>query len=341
MAAVLDTQSHSAARPSVNGIHSVVLGACLTAGLCLTAWATAGFAGLAAILLVVAAVLIFEPQIPGLSMIELYKGEKQTNDASQILSLVEVLAYRAGLPARPDLYVIPSLTLSAFSSGTPDRPAIALTEGLLRRLTLRETAGVLAHEMAHIRNGDVAVFRLADWLARLTPFMALAGVCLAIGNLIAATGGEQISPWGVIALLYAAPALSSFLQLSLSRAREDDADAQAALLTGDAMGLASALQRMESSTGNILDDFRIPLAGRRVAYPSLLRAHAADKVRIGRLLSAKAASPVSNGQHLAPPHQSRFPTFDPLVIVEQPRVSLVGYGPGDMRPRTRWSGLWY
>ena len=324
-------------KPSVNGIHSAVLVAALTCGLCLLAWGVAGFAGLAVVLLSVAAVLIFEPKVPGLALIELYKGEKQTNGSSQIVSLVEVLAYRAGLPSRPELYVIPSLTLSAFTTGTADKPAIAVTEGLLRRLTLRETAGVLAHEMVHIRNGDLAVFRFADWLSRLTPMMAIAGAGLAVANIVAATGGEQFTSWGVVVLLFAAPALSSALQLALSRAREDEADAQAALLTGDAMGLASALQRMESSTGSAWDDVRLPVAGRRVPYPSLLRAHASDKVRIARLL-APLPGQMTHQNPLQPPP---LPKFEPLVIVEQPRVSLVGYGPGDMRPRTRWTGLWF
>lgn len=332
-----DLPSPRPRRPSINGIHSAVLVIAITAGLCLMAWGVAGFAGLAAVLLLVAAVLIFEPKVPGVTLIELYKGEKQTNSSSQIVSLVEVLAYRAGLPSRPELYVIPSLTLSAFTTGATGKPAIAVTEGLLRRLTLRETAGIIAHEMVHIRNGDLAVFRFADWLARLTPVMAIAGTGLAIANLVAATGGEQVTSWSIVALLFAAPALSSALQLALSRAREDEADAQAALLTGDAMGLASALQRMESSTGSPWDDFRLPIAGRRVPYPSLLRAHASDKVRIARLL-APLPGQSKDQDALQPPPLAKF---EPLVIVEQPRVSLVGYGPGDMRPRTRWTGLWF
>lgn len=337
MATLVESELPSPHRPSVNGIHSAVLVAALTADLCLLAWGVGGFAGLAAVLLSVAAVLIFEPKVQSLSLLELYKGEKQANDQSQIMSLVEVLSYRAGLPSRPDLYVIPSLTLSAFTTGTTDKPAIAVTEGLLRRLTLRETAGVLAHEMAHIRNGDLAVFRFADWLSRLTPVMAIAGAGLAIANLIAATGGEQYASWVTIALLYAAPAASSALQLSLSHARESEADAQAAILTGDAMGLASALQRMESSVGSPWDDVRLPVAGRRVPYPSLLRAHASDKVRIARLLTPLPGRPAGQDPLQPPP----LPKLEPLVIVEQPRVSLVGYGPGDMRPRTRWTGLWF
>ncbi|MEQ1578828.1 MAG: zinc metalloprotease HtpX [Hyphomicrobium sp.] len=328
MTALVENELPSQPKPSINGIHSAVLIAALTCGLCLTAWSVAGFAGLAVMLLCASAILIFEPKIPGLSLIELYKGKKQANDTSQVSSVIEVLAYRAGLPQRPDLYVIPSLTLSAFSTGTPEKPAIAVTEGLLRRLTLRETAGILAHEMVHIRNGDISVFKLADALARLTPLMALTGVALAGANLVAVTLGEQVAPWIAVAFLYVAPALSSALQLSLSRAREDEADAQAILLTGDAMGLASALQRMESSMGTPWDDFRIPIAGRRIPYPALLRSHAPDKVRIARLLTTRAGS------------QQR-PAFEPLVIVEQPMVSLVGYGPGEMRPRTRWNGLWF
>jgi heat shock protein HtpX len=257
-------------------------------------------------------------------MIDLYGSELQAPDASQISSLVDVLAYRAGLAERPDLYVIPSLTLSAFSAAPAGRPAIAITEGLLRRLTLRETAGILAHEMAHIRNNDVAVFKYADWLARLTPLMAWVGVALAVINIAVMSEGFEAAPWGVVALLFCAPALANWLQLSLSHAREDEADAQAAAMTGDPMALASALNRMDNTTGSLRDDFRLPVAGRLVPYPSLLRAHAPDKTRIARLL---ARAPRAG--------------FEPLVIHEQPSVSLVGYGPGDMRPRMRWTGLWY
>ena len=321
---------------SINGIQCAVLIAALAGGLCLAAWSIAGLAGIAVGLLCAAAILIFDPKVPGLSLLDLYGAEKHTAETSQVASLVDVLAYRAGLSERPDLYLVPSLTLSAFSTTAGDRPAIAITEGLLRRLTLRETAGVIAHEMAHIRNRDLKVFRFADWLARLTPVMALAGLGLAIANVIAVPLDEQFAPWGAVVFLIAAPALSSLLQLNLSHAREDKADAEAAQLTGDPMALASALQRMEGRTGTLWDDFRLPVASRRVPYPSLLRAHAPDKARIARLV-ALGAGPA--GRAGLGPDSGQ--AFEPLVIVEQPMVSLVGYGPGDMRPRTRWSGLWF
>lgn len=328
MTALLHDALPKASKPSGNTLQSAVLLVAFFAGLCLTAWSLAGLAGLAIGLLTAAVVLIFDPKVPGFSLLDLYGAEKHGSQTSQISSLIDVLSYRAGLAERPDLYVIPSLTLSAFSVATETKPAIAITEGLLRRLTLRETAGIFAHEIAHIRNGDLKVFRFADWLARLSPLMAIAGLCLAMANLVAISVDEQFAPWGAVALLYAAPALTSLLLMTLSHGREDDADAQAAGLTGDPMALASALQHLESSPGSLSDDFRLPLAGRRVPYPSLLRAHGQQKARIARLLSHPSA--------LAP-----APAFEPLVIVEQPMVSLVGYGPGDMRPRTRWSGLWF
>ena len=326
MTTLVQNRLPSVPKFSTNAVQAALLIVALTAGLVLTAWSVAGLSGLTVMLLSVAAILVFEPKIPGLSLMDLYRAEKQGADQNQVSSLVDVLAYRAGLTKRPDLYVIPSLTLSAFSMSHTNGPAIAVTEGLLRRLTLRETGGILAHEMIHIRNGDTGVFKLADALSRLTPVMAVIGVVLTLANLVAATGGDQLAPWTAIAALYCAPALSSALQLWLSHSREDDVDRQAAALTGDAMGLASALQRMQASTGSFWDDFRLPLPGRRVPFPSLLRSHALDKVRIARLLNPQAAIP---------------PGFDPIIIVEQPMVSLVGYGPGEMRTRTRWTGLWF
>jgi heat shock protein HtpX len=216
------------------------------------------------------------------------------------------------------------MTLNAFATGTPRNSAIALTEGLLRRLTLRETAGVLAHEMSHIRNNDLQVMGLADIVTRFLQLMSYAALALAIMNVFALlTHGETVS-WLAIALLYLAPALSSLLQLALSRTREFDADLEAAGLTGDPLGLASALRRLETYTGHFWEDLMFPVPARRVPQPSLLRSHPNTQERVNRLLGLDGKT-----------------QLEPLVIVEQPMMTLVGYGPGEMRPRYRWPGLWY
>lgn len=286
-----------------------------------------GAVGVAVAAAAVAVLFAAAPRIPPEAVMRLYRATHLPRDDSQLSSLVDVLAYRAELKRRPEVYVIPSMTLNAFAAGSPDHSAIALTEGLLRRLTLREIAGVLAHEMSHIRNNDLWVMSIADVATRLLQLMAYVALALAAINLLAMlSGGETISWWAIL-LLYLAPALSSLLQLGLSRAREFDADAEAAGLTADPMGLASALRRLETYTGRFWEDLMFPVPARRVPHPSLLRSHPATKERIDRLL-ALPGDAVETG-------------LAPIVIVEQPMISLVGYGPGEMRPRYRWPGLWF
>ena len=288
-------------------------------------WGAAGLLAAPALLALVCAAAV---RVPPEVVMRLYRAAPVPRDDSQLASLMDVLAYRAALPQRPDLYVVPSLTLNAFSAGSRDHPAIAVTEGLLRRLSLAETAGVLAHEIAHIRNNDLLVMGLADVITRVLQLMSYAALGLALYNGLAFLTGEDMISWWTVLALYLAPALWSLLQLSLSRDREFQADADAAALTGDAEALASALRRLETSTGHFWEDLMFPVPARRVPHPSLIRSHPETEDRIQRLL---ALEPACVGQD---PHA-------PLVIVEQPMVSLVGYGPGDMRPRYRWPGLWF
>lgn len=287
-----------------------------------------GFGGLFAVPVLLAIVCGLAVRMPPDAVMRLYQAAPMPQDESQLASLVDVLSYRASLPRRPDLYVIPSLTLNAFAAGSRDHSAIAVTEGLLRRLSLAETAGVLAHEVAHIRNNDLLVMGLADVITRVLQLMSYAALGLALYNGLAFLTGEAPISWWAILALYLAPALFSLFQLGLSRAREFQADADAAALTGDAQALASALRRLETYTGHFWEDLMFPVPGRRVPHPSLIRSHPETEDRIARLAALKAAS---GGQD----------RHAPLVIVEQPMMSLVGYGPGDMRPRYRWPGLWF
>ncbi len=289
-----------------------------------------GAMGALAALLLIAVVCPLAARIPPEALMRLYQATRVPRDDSQLSSLVDVLAYRAELPSRPELYVVPSLTLNAFAAGSRNHSAIAVTEGLLRRLSLPETAGVLAHEMAHIRNNDLLVMGLADVMTRVLQFLSYAALGLALFNVFAIVRDEETISWWAVLLLYLAPALSSLLQLGLSRAREFKADADAAALTGDAASLGSALRHLETHTGHFWEDLMFPVPARRVPNPSLLRSHPDTEDRVHRLMALASAAP-----------QAEAPGHTPLVIVEQPMFSLVGYGPGDMRPRYRWPGLWF
>ncbi len=284
-----------------------------------------GMAGLMAAAILLALILPLAVRMPAEAVMRLYQATRLPRDDSQLSSLVDVLSFRAELPRRPDLYVIPSMTLNAFAAGSRDHSAIAVTEGLLRRLTLSETAGVLAHEISHIRNNDLLVMGLADVITRVLQLMSYVALGLAVFNVFAYARGDDMISWWAVLFLYLAPALSSLLQLGLSRAREFEADRNAVALTGDPGALASALRRLETYTGHFWEDLMFPVPARRVPHPSLLRSHPETEDRVQRLIAL-------NGESAA---------HEPLVIVEQPMMSLVGYGPGDMRPRYRWPGLWF
>jgi heat shock protein HtpX len=136
--------------------------------------------------------------------------------------------------------------------------------------------------------------------------------------------GEPPISWLAILLLYLAPTFTSLLQLALSRAREFDADLEAAMITGDPTGLASALKRVDNATGRFWEDMMMPVPARRIPQPSVLRTHPPTEDRIARLMMLRP--------------ERRLP---PLILDEQPMVSMIGMGPIEMRPRYRWPGLWY
>lgn len=312
-----------------NMLHSVVLLGGMGALLALSTWLIWGAIGVAVSLVVVAAMFALAPRVPPEAIMAMYRARSlDQRSGGQLTAMVHTLAERADLAALPRLYVIPSMTLNAFATGTPGHAAIAITEGLLRRLTMREIAGVLAHEMSHIRNNDLWVMGLADVVSRFTQALSYAGIFAAALNVFGLFQGETVVNWFAVLLLYLAPTLSSLLQLGLSRTREYDADLEGAMLTGDPLGLASALQRLEQYTGRFWEDMMLPVPGRRVPYPSILRSHPATADRVARLRALNARQD----------HRERAP---PLVTTEEPMVSLLGFGPIAMRPRYRWPGVWF
>jgi heat shock protein HtpX len=202
-------------------------------------------------------------------------------ESSDLYDLVAELARRADLPAIPRLYLSPHAMPNALSVGQPSQPIIVLTRGLLARLDGRELAGVLAHEVAHIRNRDLWLLGLADSIQRLTRALSTFGVVLLVLNLPLLALGAATVPFDLVLLLLFAPAASVLLALALSRTREFEADRTAAEITGDPRGLASALTQLERSQRSFWDLFlpRSQSAGSR-----LWRTHPAAEERTRRLL---------------------------------------------------------
>lgn len=312
------------AHEDMNFVHSILLIGGIAAVLATGAYLLFGASGIVAAFLSLSVLSLVAPQVPPEIVMRLYRGRLHVPGRDQLSHIVDELSRRAQLATRPDLYVIPSATLNAFATGSTGHSAIAVTEGLLRSMTLREIAGVIAHEISHIRNNDLWLMNLADVMTRFVQLMSYMALFLAITNVLALTTGDMPVSWWGIALLYLAPAVSSLLQLALSRTREFDADRQAAALTGDPLGLASALTRLDRSTGRFWEDLSFPVPARQTPQPSLLRSHPAIEERVARL---RGLVPKVN--------------MPPIRIVEEPMVTLIGRGPIELRPRYRWPGIWF
>ncbi len=269
-----------------NRAQSLLLLVAMGGFLALLGWLLWGTAGLLALLGIGVVAVLLNPTTSPAWVMRLYGASRIDASAAPALwNAVGALAERAGLPSRPVLYYVPSRMLNAFAVGTPTRSAIAVTDGLVRRLRLPELIGVLAHEISHVRANDLWVMGLADMFSRTTSLLSLIGQLLLLINLPLLLFAPVSINWLAIGLLIFAPTLSALAQLALSRTREYDADLNAVRLTGDPDGLASALAKIEQIQGGWME--RIFMPGRRVPEPSLLRTHPQTGDRVRRLMSLK------------------------------------------------------
>lgn len=266
--------------------------------------------------------LAFAPNLSGRAILSMY-GARLLDRSTfpEGYEIVGEIARRAGLPHTPQLFYVPSRMLNAFAVGGRDSAAIAITDGMLRNMTPRELAGVLAHEISHVRNHDLWVMNLADTITRLTSIMSVFGMFLLIFMLPLVLFGQASFPVLLPFVLLFAPTVGSLLQLALSRAREYDADLDAATLTADPEGLAMALEKLERLQGRLWERLFFP--GQRIPDPSLLRTHPPTEERIRRLLAL--------------PKQAGW--WPPIMQsdMQVPRA----FHPVTHAPRRRWHGAWY
>ena len=167
----------------------------------------------------------------------------------ELYDMVDTLSKRAGIPT-PAVYVIDTDQPNAFATGRdPNHAAVAVSTGLLRHLETREVAGVIAHELAHIRSRDTLTMTITATFAGAISMLAQFGFFFGGGN----NRNNPLGPFGGILMLILAPIAAAMVQMAVSRTREYEADKDGAEISGDPLALASALGKIATIAGQTVN----------------------------------------------------------------------------------------
>ncbi|CUU38437.1 MAG: zinc metalloprotease HtpX [Armatimonadetes bacterium] len=170
-------------------------------------------------------------------------------EAPELYAMVRRLCQRANLPM-PRLYLIPEEQPNAFATGRdPHHAAVGITQGLLRLMDRQEVEGVIAHELAHIKNRDTLIMAVAATIAGAISYLAH---MFYYASLFAGNRDERGgNPIAALAMLILAPIAATIIQLAISRSREYEADRVGAEIAGTPIGLANALRKLELAAQRI------------------------------------------------------------------------------------------
>lgn len=226
-------------------------------------------------------------------VLKMYGAKEISEDESPTYyRIVKELTMHAGLPM-PKTYIIPTNAMNAFATGrNPSHAAVAVTEGMITSLTQEELKGVLGHELSHVRNRDILISTIVA---------TVAGAIMMLANMARWTalfggyGGRDEennrgSGFAVLFLAILAPIAALIIQMAISRSREYAADKGGALLTGNPLGLASALEKLQqAATIRPLDAGQTtahlfivnPLSGR--SFATIFSTHPPIEERVKRL----------------------------------------------------------
>jgi heat shock protein HtpX len=172
--------------------------------------------------------------------------EVAPGEAPELHEMVERLSERAGIP-KPKLYVVHDPSPNAFATGrNPANAAVAVNTGLLNLLDREEVYGVIAHEIAHIRNRDTLTMTIVATIAGAITMLAnFAQFAAIFGGLGRGDDDEGMNPIGMLVMAMVAPIAAMIMQLAVSRAREFEADKWGAEFAGSSRGLSNALLKLE------------------------------------------------------------------------------------------------
>jgi heat shock protein HtpX len=175
----------------------------------------------------------------------MYNAHERTPEQNpQLYGIVKELAHNANLPV-PRIYIIPEESPNAFATGrNPKHALVAVTEGLLNLMDREEIKGVLAHELAHIKNRDILIGSIAATMAGAIMMIANMARWAFIFGGMRSDDDEGGGGLGVLLMSIIAPIAAILIQMAISRSREYHADATGAEFAGNPLGLARALEKL-------------------------------------------------------------------------------------------------
>ncbi|HQX83019.1 MAG TPA: zinc metalloprotease HtpX [Vicinamibacterales bacterium] len=220
-------------------------------------------------------------------VLKMYRAQ-EVQAGHRLYDMTARLARRAELPM-PKVYVIPDMSPNAFATGrNPQHAAVAATEGIMRLLSDSELEGVMAHELAHVKNRDILISSVAATIGAAITMLAQFAMFFGGGGRDRENGP---SPIALIATMLLAPIAASLIQMAVSRSREFVADRTGAQIAGSPVGLAQALKRLEAGSKQIPMDANqatahmfivSPLTGK--GFSSLFSTHPPTQARVDALM---------------------------------------------------------
>ncbi len=221
---------------------------------------------------------------------------KEVGPGHPLHQLTAELAQRAQLPM-PRVYVIPDQSPNAFATGrNPQHAAVAATEGIMRILSRDELAGVMAHELAHVKHRDILISSVAATIAAAIMMVArMAQFAAIFGGGSRSNDGEGNNPLALLVGLFVAPIAAMLIQAAISRSREFVADRGGAEIAGSPLGLANALRKIEGYSKQVPMDANPATAHMFIIKPfsarglfSLFSTHPPTEQRIAALMGRPA-----------------------------------------------------
>ncbi|TSD84945.1 zinc metalloprotease HtpX [Mycobacterium sp. KBS0706] len=229
-------------------IRTAMLLAALTALFMAAGWLLGGRGGMMIALLVAVGMNLFAYWNADKMVLRMHNArEVDARTAPDFYNLVARLAEQAQLPM-PKVYIIDTDQPNAFATGrNPQNAAVAATTGLLSRLSAEEVAGVMAHELAHVRNRDTLIMTITATIAGALSMLANFGLFFGGGD----NRNNPLGFIGVILTVILAPMAAMLVQMAISRSREYEADRIGAEICGRPLWLASALEKIEAFSKRI------------------------------------------------------------------------------------------